>query len=714
MEKKPVVIGIEDFSEIADHGSIYVDKTEKIYQLLTGEASRFFLARPRRFGKTLLLSTIENVLLGKKSLFEKFAICQNHPEYKWDSCHVIRLDMNNYDPFMGFDSFDHSIYLDIKEQAESYGIKLEAKTAPAALSGLIKHLYISDKTIPFPRENPVRFPTIPKVAILIDEYDFPLAYYFNDLDNLQIMRRYFYGFYNVIKSRFRFIRFLFVTGVTRFNLISPLSGISSLVNLTFDTNYSEICGFTKDEIFKYFDNQMQTAHKKRINEGQMHLTSTVSDLYKQLMDWYDGYSFDGISHVLNPESVLLFLANNSFEKYWYNNSGPTILEYLKLQNADYFKYFAKNVTFKVTINHNDIMNLTPEASLLQTGFLTIDKIIPNIDDFKNSQTSDEAANSQTLDGAENSQKSDGSEKFQTSDRSEKFQTSDRSENFQTSDGTENSQTSDDSENSQLSNVLDNKTYLLTIPNEEVNISFANDFLLKKLYGPLNKPVIADIEHLYNNFAIAFTNREVKLASGLLSSIYDSIPYLLHDDTESFYSSHLIPPLSYADGHIIAEKNSGEGRVDMVLNMREGEVYVIELKFHRSPFRSKDELERIQTATGSSADSTISMVNDHVSSQVFLNIPSETIMISETKTQTKDKKNMSFINHLLDTGINQAFHQIFTKRYALEFLGRGKKVYAVAISIVSRTFVRIEMQPVKIILGIDNITIQQMQNNQRNE
>jgi hypothetical protein len=502
--------------------------------------------------------------------------------------------MNNYSPVFGIKEFDRNIWLNIQGQAMLYGIRLKSKTANPALSELIERLYNSDRTIPFPHEKIQRFPTLDTVAILIDEYDHPLAFHLNDSDKLTTMREYLYAFYSTIKSRYKFIRFLFITGVTRCNLISPLSGLSSVEYITFNSKFSEICGFTGEEILSKFSNQLKTAHAERIEKGIMDPNSTVSDLYTELLDWYDGYRFNGTSKVLNPESVLKFFVNNSFQKYWYQNSSPNILEYLKLKNDDYYKFFSKNVTFKVTITQDEITELRPETSLLQTGFLTIGKIVPKIIESDDKTTS---------------------------------------------------------------NSIDNVSYLLTIPNKEVKKSFDNGFLINKLYGPFSKPSISSIIKLYNHFTVAFTNKETQVASGLLSSIYDSIPYELHEETEAFYSSHLIPPLSHADGYLTAEKSSGEGRVDMFLNMSNDDVYVIELKFHPSPFRQKNEKLLIQQKTYPlSAESAVTVTLDHDSVEAKSYTLTETTKSSET--QTKNEKRMELINHLLEVGIADAFPQIF--------------------------------------------------------
>ncbi|MDR1038301.1 MAG: hypothetical protein LBT40_17540 [Deltaproteobacteria bacterium] len=244
--------------------------------------------------------------------------------------------------------------------------------------------------------------------------------------------------------------------------------------------------------------------------------------------------------MFNPESILKFFKNNEFAKYWYENGGSSILNYLKLQNEDYFKYFSDKVDSSITISQEDIVEVTPEASLLQTGHLTIDRIIPSLDDrtdlyvnaMHEGNTSKQIGNLTDMPNV-----------------------------------------------NQLPNIKIKKYYILKLPNKEVKLSCDNLFLMSKLYGNVpHKFSMNNIVKLYEDFGNVFPTRDTDKAELIFSSIYETFPYISHIDKESFYETHLIPALSFADGIVVPEYSSAHGIVDIYLKMLNGDVFVIEVKF----------------------------------------------------------------------------------------------------------------------------------------
>ncbi|MDR1038036.1 MAG: AAA family ATPase [Deltaproteobacteria bacterium] len=188
-------------------------------------------------------------------------------------------------------------------------------------------------------EGESRTADVPKVAVLIDEYDSPLISNMNDPDNLSSVKEILSEFCLSIKSASQIIRFIFITGISSFSPYSPSSSLNSLTDITFDTEYSTLCGFTPNEILRNYTDSIFRAYDSLLNEKILSQHATITDMLNLIRDWYDGYSWDGNNKVLNPLSVIAFLRSKTFERYWYNTGDFGFLKRLQATDEDYLQLF---------------------------------------------------------------------------------------------------------------------------------------------------------------------------------------------------------------------------------------------------------------------------------------------------------------------------------------------------------------------------------------
>ena len=349
-------IGIQDFEKIRQDGFVYVDKTALVYDLVTN-GTIYFLCRPRRFGKSLLLSTLENYFLGKKELFKGLAIDSLEKEWKEHPVFHIDFNGNNFtSPF------------ELKEAIETFISMQEAKYGknPLATTYGNRLSYIFEKA----HEQ-----TGQRVVVLIDEYDKPLLDVMNtgisspvvagEIKTLEdYNREILKGFYSVFKLADRHLRFVLLTGVTKFSQISVFSGFNQPQDISFDGRYDGLCGITKDELLTVFKEQI-----KELGEAN---GMTVEETIAKLTQKYDGYHFsERMLDVFNPFSLLNCFAKRMFKDYWFSTGTPTYLMRLMANNNENINELvgkeypaAEFVDYKATRQR-------PLPMLYQSGYLTI-------------------------------------------------------------------------------------------------------------------------------------------------------------------------------------------------------------------------------------------------------------------------------------------------------------------------------------------------------
>jgi hypothetical protein len=335
-------IGKFSFRDRILENCIYVDKTQYIYELISRE-SNCFLSRPRRFGKSLLVSTFKELFSGNKELFKN---CWIYDKIEWIAYPIIHLDLIKVDyKTLGLEKA-LSVKMDLL--AAQFNIKLISESSKGKLGELIEILA---------KEK--------KVVVLIDEYDKPIIDYMNDIPEAEKNRDILKNFYSMLKAQGSDIRFLFITGVSKFSRISIFSDLNHLKDITIHPRYSKMLGYTQEEIKQYFSSYISEWEK---------INGDKQVLFEKLKDYYNGYSWDGRNFVYNPFSILNFFDTYIFDNYWFATGSPTFLvNILKKTNAAIGRYehMTVNGNFfeKFDISTIGIDNIS--SLLFQTGYLTI-------------------------------------------------------------------------------------------------------------------------------------------------------------------------------------------------------------------------------------------------------------------------------------------------------------------------------------------------------
>jgi Holliday junction resolvase-like predicted endonuclease len=335
--------GIQDFEKLRNQNCLYVDKTEHVYNLANGYKP-YFLSRPRRFGKSLLISTFDALFNGKKNLFEGLFI---YDKWDWTQKYpVIKIDFggSNYDSPENLITDFNEI---IESYAKQYNIVLTRKNS-GAFAELIKKLHETTKQ---------------QVVILIDEYDKPIIDYLSDLEIADKNRKILHDFYQVMKAEDAHIRFIFLTGVSKFSQVSIFSGLNNLTDLTVDSRYSTICGYTQQELESNFaDHILELAKENNI---------TKEKCIDEIKYWYDGYSWDGKNFVYNPFSTLKLFDVRIFKDHWFASSSPSFLVEL-ISKTKQLKPLSEDLIFTdSSFNSFNIEKIDVNILLFQTGYLTI-------------------------------------------------------------------------------------------------------------------------------------------------------------------------------------------------------------------------------------------------------------------------------------------------------------------------------------------------------
>ena len=338
-------IGIQNFGEVRRNGYAYVDKTALLYKLVS-EGKYYFLSRPRRFGKSLFLSTLESYFCGEKELFDGLAVSEL--EHDWKSYPILHLDLNSRE-YKDESSLEAELNRHLETWEKLYGDEYKERALEERFIHVINHAYEK---------------TGKQVVILVDEYDKPLLQAIGN-DALQAAyRSKLKAFYSVLKTLDAKIRFAFLTGVTKFGKVSVFSDLNNLIDLSFDRRYSSICGITEAELHANFDNDVCNLAEAN---GLTH-----EECYKKLAKDYDGYHFDyNTPGIYNPFSVLNTLSSGQFRDYWFETGTPSFLVY-QLKKTEYpLDNMTEEELATDTLNSIDIMDENPLPLLYQSGYLTI-------------------------------------------------------------------------------------------------------------------------------------------------------------------------------------------------------------------------------------------------------------------------------------------------------------------------------------------------------
>ena len=340
-------IGIQNFEKLREGGFVYIDKTDKIYSLVSS-GGYYFLSRPKRFGKSLLVSTMEAYLQGKRELFKGLAI--ESMEKEWEEYPVLHLDLSG----VAYDKKDVLVKVlnqKLSDWETQYGIQTSSNVPGLRFQRVIDAAYSQ---------------TGRQVAILIDEYDKPII---DNLDNSELQEYYrktLQGFYGVMKAMDRCIRFGFLTGVTKIGKLSVFSGLNNLRDISMLPQYADICGISEADLHRYFG--------ESIGELAAAGGMTEEQCYAKLAEMYDGYHFcEDSDGMYNPFSLLNTFASDKFREYWFETGTPTFLVKLLKQTEYDITRLSENdveIDSDMIAGVNDYIN-DPIPVLYQSGYLTI-------------------------------------------------------------------------------------------------------------------------------------------------------------------------------------------------------------------------------------------------------------------------------------------------------------------------------------------------------
>lgn len=341
-------IGLQAFSEVINTGCVYVDKTEQVYRL-ANSGKYFFLSRPRRFGKSLLLSTLDAYFSARRELFAGLAM--ERLETEWKEYPVLRLDLNNGNYAGNVEELTCILEGFLENQQRRFGIALRGAKLGERFGNLIQD--ICDTT-----GN--------QVVILVDEYDKPLV------DNIkrdqkavqEQMRDTLRSFYGNIKTMDQYIRFAMFTGVSRFSHVSIFSGLNNLIDISLDDDFSDICGICEDELHRCFDEGVAALAER--------YKMTKDEAYAEMKTRYDGFRFSSEGkQMYNPWSVMSTLRKREFGNYWFETATPSFLiKLIRDRQLDLSSFDGKiEATASDMLTYEDDGNYV--ALLYQTGYLTI-------------------------------------------------------------------------------------------------------------------------------------------------------------------------------------------------------------------------------------------------------------------------------------------------------------------------------------------------------
>jgi Holliday junction resolvase-like predicted endonuclease len=342
MKKLP--IGIQSFEKLRTNNFLYVDKTKEIHRLIT-EGNVYFLSRPRRFGKSLLVNIFEAIFKGKKELFEGLYI---QDKIDWTQQYpVIKIDWSCI-KHGSAEEMERSMSDFLNEIAHKYQITLAKGYASDCFDELIRQLHQK---------------TDRQVVILVDEYDMPIPDTLDKTERIDEIRKFLQSFYKILKAADEHLRFVFLTGVSKFAGVSVFSGLNNLNDITLDEKYASICGYTQPELESYFS--------EYIEETALYAQMSKTKLLDKIRFWYDGYSWDGKTPVYNPFSTLLFFDKRQFDNYWFRTGTPTFLiEILKRRNQ--LQPILEPITVEsIVFESFDPQRIDEVPLLFQTGYLTI-------------------------------------------------------------------------------------------------------------------------------------------------------------------------------------------------------------------------------------------------------------------------------------------------------------------------------------------------------
>ena len=343
-ELRPLPVGIQTFRKIIEGGFLYVDKTRWIYDLIRHPYGVYFMARPRRFGKSLLVSTLDEIFRGNRELFRGLWLYDS--PYRWEPYPVIRIDFSRQ-AVNSAAALERSIQRILQRLARYHGVTLREGNPLEQFEDLILELA-----------------TQGLVVILIDEYDKPILDNIENLAEARRIRDVLKGFYSVIKSLDEYIQFVFLTGISKFSRVGVFSGLNNLQDISMHDRYAAMLGITQEELETRFADHITVLARRQ--------GLTTAEALAQIRTWYDGFCFSAdCTHVYNPFSLLLLFETQAFRPYWFESGTPTfLLKLIKSRGYDVPQLERLNLD-ELAFSTYELDKLEIVPLLFQTGYLTI-------------------------------------------------------------------------------------------------------------------------------------------------------------------------------------------------------------------------------------------------------------------------------------------------------------------------------------------------------
>lgn len=343
-------VGIQSFEKLRKGGYVYIDKTELIYELVSS-GQCYFLSRPRRFGKSLLLSTIQAYFEGKKEIFEDLAIFRLEEE--WQRYPVIRLDLSTYNPEQE-DHHEKILDTQLSRYEELYNITKPDTSTDQRFNRLIFSIYQK---------------TGKEVVVLIDEYDAPMTAHITDPKMFDQRRNVLRSLYSNLKSMDEYLKFLMLTGITRYSKTTVFSGLNNIEDISLNDCYGAICGITEEEMTKYLAPGIEELSEK--------MSMSYEETLATLKFNYDGYHFTSkCPDIYNPYSILQVFKQSRLSMFWYQSGKASLIVDLIKNTPQLLSKELNRSVGERTLSEIDIASSSPTALMFQAGYLTIKKWDP--------------------------------------------------------------------------------------------------------------------------------------------------------------------------------------------------------------------------------------------------------------------------------------------------------------------------------------------------
>ena len=341
---KELPIGLQDFENLRHRNYLYVDKTA-ILQKLIENGERYFLSRPRRFGKSLTLSTLEAMFSGYVELFKGLAAEEWVSKQAQSPVPVLRFDMSGLD-IQTSQLLQQSLKESIKRVGKKFNAKIQSETLNGMFTDLLDEIYNTHGA----------------VVVLIDEYDKPILDNINEPQKTDEMREVLRSFYTTLKSCDKYLRFVMLTGISKFSKVGVFSAMNNLEDISMDSRYGDIIGYTQSELENYFS--------EWIDNAAYRMNLSCKELLVRLKDYYDGFSFDGVTRLYNPFSIMQCLAKGRLSNYWYVSGSLTfIVKYMKqnaIQDPEEYRHLKVSADFSDT---HEIEYAEPESFFISEWLL---------------------------------------------------------------------------------------------------------------------------------------------------------------------------------------------------------------------------------------------------------------------------------------------------------------------------------------------------------